>query len=587
MMTSLPTLKAKIFQSFLVIIAIYAFLGILLVVGVFFASGTTPKLLHMNYDSTAAADKMRRSWDALANLKQHTEHDREGWIREFETGLSFESGNITEIGEAEAFNAVKNIWNQNKLATQNASEKNFLEMHRQLDKIILLNESAMFRLAQWNEQLSHRVLWGATFYFILTLILASVFARNIANRLSEPLRQISEILRGKPKLGKELKLPIPTNLEVLILNHELKRLWKSLNELNEINVIELVQQKKKLETVLISIEDALIVVNSEGLVSQCNDYFARLVGLEHEKIIGQKWRDLASMNDNYMKLREELHEEMIEGRELDMFIGDRKRSYSARWRPIEPIKGQVTGAVYLLHDITEKRQRDRLRAEIIDLLSHELKTPLQSLGTASELLSKNKKDFSDDTKILIDTVSEDVDRIRAVANEFVQVTQTHSKILKLKLERLPLSQLMPEWLKPFSVIARDKQIKIDFVQEGSQVIWVNVDSVKFPWVVSNLLSNAIRFSPNGSVVKISLNDQKEVVEIKVDDEGSGVPPEDRAKIFEPFFQSKSQSADGSRGLFGVGLTIAREVVEAHEGKIEYFPRSPNGSTFRIVLPLPS
>ena len=146
---------------------------------------------------------------------------------------------------------------------------------------------------------------------------------------------------------------------------------------------------------------------------------------------------------------------------------------------------------------------------------------------------------------------------------------------------------MPEWLKPFSLVARDKKVKVEFSQEGSGVIWASVDSVKFPWVISNILANAIRFSSGGTEVKITLSDKKNVVEIIVEDEGPGVPEGDRARIFEPFFQSQSQSPDASRGLFGVGLTIAKEVVEAHEGKIEYFPRSPHGSTFRIVLPLPS
>ena len=585
--TSLPTLRSRIRRSFLVIIAAYALLGFFLVSGVFISSGTTPKLLHRNYDSTAAADKMRRAWDALSNSTRYSQDTHAAWIQEFDAALKFEESNITETGEQEAVDDVRKIWNITKASSMVISADHFNRMHARLDEIVQLNEGGMFRLAHSNERLSKRILIGAVAYFFVTLLLATMFANGVANRLAQPLKHIAEVLRGKQKLGKELKLPEPTSLEVLILNHELKRLWKRLTQTNEFNVVELVEQKKKLETVLSSIEDALLVVNSEGVVSQSNENFATLVGVNLKDIIGQPWRDLSSVHENYIKLRDELHEEMSEGRELELFLGDHRRSYALRWRPIEPIKGQISGIVYLLHDFTEKRQRDRLRAEIIDLLSHELKTPLQSLGTASELLVKQKDAFSADTQLLVDTVAEDVDRIRAVAHEFVQVTQTHSKILKLKLEKLPISQLLPEWLKPFSLVARDKRVKLEFVHEGSNVIWVNVDSVKFPWVISNLVSNAIRFSPPEASVKITLGNKLDVVDIKVEDEGPGIPPEDRIRVFEPFFQSKTQSSDASRGLFGVGLTIAREVVEAHEGKIEYFPRSPHGSTFRIVLPLPA
>jgi signal transduction histidine kinase len=121
-------------------------------------------------------------------------------------------------------------------------------------------------------------------------------------------------------------------------------------------------------------------------------------------------------------------------------------------------------------------------------------------------------------------------------------------------------------------------------QEGSETIWANLDLVKFPWVVSNLLSNAIRHSPAGSEVSIVLTDRNGAVEIQIKDQGAGIPEPDRAHIFEAFFQGTL--ATGGRGMFGVGLTIAKEVVEAHDGRIEYFPRIPTGSEFRITLPFP-
>src|SRR5262249_23179928 len=148
------------------------------------------------------------------------------------------------------------------------------------------------------------------------------------------------------------------------------------------------------------------------------------------------------------------------------------------------------------------------------------------------------------------------------ANEFVQVTQSHSKILKLKLELLPLNQVLPEWIKPFKIVAKDREVTLNFKQEGSDVIWANVDRVKFPWVISNLLSNAIRFSPKGSQVDVMLTDRNGSVEIQVDDQGPGVAEDDRQRLFEPFFQSAMSTSSGSKGLFGIGLTIAKEVVEA-------------------------
>ena len=129
-------------------------------------------------------------------------------------------------------------------------------------------------------------------------------------------------------------------------------------------------------------------------------------------------------------------------------------------------------------------------------------------------------------------------------------------------------------------------MKLKFRQEGSEIIWANLDRVKFPWVISNVLSNAVRFAPTGSEVQVVLTDRNGSVEVQVIDDGPGVSEEDQRRMFEPFFQSTQPTTSGQKGLFGVGLTIAREVVEAHDGRIEYYRRQPHGSEFRILLPFP-
>jgi two-component system sensor histidine kinase KdpD len=109
--------------------------------------------------------------------------------------------------------------------------------------------------------------------------------------------------------------------------------------------------------------------------------------------------------------------------------------------------------------------------------------------------------------------------------------------------------------------------------------------VKFPWAITNLLSNAVRVSPPGSLVTIHMTDREKKVDIEVRDEGPGIPPEIQKKMFEPFFQGDKLSPDKPAGFLGLGLTITKEVVEAHEGEIHYYARSPQGSIFRISLPL--
>lgn len=585
-MTILPTLRTKILKSFFLLVAVYAVLGLTLVFVVFLTSKTTPKLIHLNYDSIAAATRMEEAWSALQDPNRYSEKSVSQWKQQFEKAFEFETKNITEPGENETAQIIQKAWDQVKDHLEHIRFTDSQEVRTQIRKLIEINEQAMFEMAVENSKINQFVFAGAIIYFLLTLVLAVAFAHEIATRLAMPLKSIAEILRSKPPFNKRLRLPEPTSLEGYILSQELSQLWDRVRHTEKLNVNEIVQEKNRLETVLESVEDSLLVINNSGLVTHCNQLLLKLIGLKSHHVIGHYWTDLPTHQEDYLKLRNFLKEDLVEGSILELRLSDQPHYYAARSRKIQGPDHSPVATLYLLHDITEKRQRDRLRSEIIDLLSHELKTPLQSLGTASEILCDQKQHFSEDIQLLADTIAEDVERIRAVAHEFVQVSQTQSKVLRLKLEKIPINQIIKDWIKPFSIVAKDRHVKLELITEGSEVIYANVDPVKFPWVISNLVSNAIRFSPQNGTVQIIVTDRNQAVEIKVKDEGPGISLEDRERVFEPFFQANIPTGEGSRGLFGVGLTIAKEVVEAHDGRIEYHPRDPKGSLFRILLPFP-
>jgi signal transduction histidine kinase len=156
--------------------------------------------------------------------------------------------------------------------------------------------------------------------------------------------------------------------------------------------------------------------------------------------------------------------------------------------------------------------------------------------------------------------------------------------LRLKTGRHALSELIQEWVKPFRIVAKDKRVTLRYAPEGPEVIWANIDAVKFPWAISNLLSNAIRFSPTDTEVKVSISESHGNIEIEIGDEGPGIPEAVRLKMFDPYYQAPPADSGAPSGFLGLGLTIAKEVVEAHRGRIEYVPGNPKGSIFRISLP---
>lgn len=586
---NLPPLRKRILRSFLVMVLLYGALTVFIMVAVFFASGITPQLLHVNYDSIAAASKMHEAWDSLRHPDDDSAHDAQHWTRQFEAALKFEEGNVTEAGEGAATKRIREIWNGVSSNPQKIQSDDFTASYRQLNQnlaqIVLVNERGMFTLADKSVELRLRVFIVSGAIFIAALLLAIYLSDGLANRTASPLKEIAEALRNKPTPGGKLRLPTPTSLEMRILTHEMNQLWKRLSEFKVLNVEELAMQRSKLEIVVESVEDAILVLDSFGNVLQSNQGLAEILGLPAASINGQRWSDLPTGNQNYIKLRDLFIPEMQPNNSVEVELRGETHVFSGRKREIIGKKGESLGSLFLLHDVTDRKQRDRLKAEFIAVLSHELKTPLQSLGTASELLLKRKTRMDEESQMLVDTVHEDVERIRAVAQDFIQVSFVDPHTLKLRLANHPLSELVQEWVKPFKLVAKDKGVSVDILREGSNLIYANIDSVKFPWAISNLLSNAIRFSPPESKVTVYLSDQGEQIRIEIRDEGPGIPEGMRKKMFDPYFQVPNTESKFPNGFLGLGLTIAKEVVEAHQGHIEYVPGNPRGSIFRINLPL--
>ena len=584
---SLPPVRRKVFRHSLRIVGLYVVVGVFMMLAVFSASDIAPKVIHLNYDSIAAASKMSHAWVALRSPELHPEHSSLAWAQEFEKAISFEEKNITEPGEAQLAQGIRALWEKRKQIAkteQKLGQTDFTQMEIYLDRLTDINERGMFGWAAKSHLLRQRVLIATVLLFLFTIIVALYLADGLAVVIAGPLRELAAALKREPEPGTKLKLPVPRTLEMRILSHELLRLWERVSDLQKLNLEELSAQGKHLETVLSSVDDAILVLDNQELVVHCNDGMLGLLGLSFPEIIGQKWRDLSTMSQNYINLRDVLHPDVSSDHPVELELTGGARIFSGRCREILDEREIQIGSLYLLHDITEIRQKDRLKNEFIGVLSHELKTPLQSLGTAAELLMLKKDSLDDEGKMLVETVHEDVGRIRGVANEFVQVGLVDLHSLRLRIETVAINVLMQQWIQPFQVLAKDRGVKIEFIKEGSDTITARIDPVKFPWAITNLLSNAVRVAPPDSVVTVFITDREKHVDIEVRDEGPGIPTLVQRRMFDPFFQG-AQMGGRTSGFLGLGLTITKEVVEAHDGQIDYFPREPIGSIFRIRLPL--
>jgi PAS domain S-box-containing protein len=581
----LPPLRKRIVSRFLLIVGLYALFGIFMLIAVGITSRMTPRLVHMNYDSIAAANQMNEAWLFLASPKLDPHGSVQQRKTNFEEALIIEEHNITEPGEEEVARNIRTTWESSKLYLNAIPAPNLLKMKILLHNLVAINEKGMFRIAKESSQLARDVFFAGIVFLVVTLLFSVFISNGIANRLAYPLKAIAETLRNRPTLGTKLKLPNPTTLELRILNHEMLQMWNSLSDLSQLNVEELNLQRNQLRTILTFVEDAIIVLDTNGIVVHANLGVQKFIDLPLEEIIGHRWSDLSTTNENYLHLRTILASDLTQHQATQIVVDGQKRSLSIRFRNIEDAKQLVLGKLYLFHDVTDRRQTEKLRREFIGVLSHELKTPLQSLSICSQLLTEHKAILPSEGQLLVDTINEDVSRIRAVANDFIQVGVENLSSLKLTLSPVYLHDAIPHWLKPFKILARDKKIEIDFTITGSDKVLAKVDQVKFPWVISNILANSIRISPPKTQITVTLRQTVDEIFIEIADQGPGIPSDVQKRMFDPYFQAVTEAPDGNTtGFLGIGLTIAKEVVEAHNGSLKFSPNVPHGAIFTVVLP---
>jgi len=638
--TPLPTLQKRIRRDFLRLVGLFGVLGIVLV-GAVFAAGRMPNLLvRMNYDSIAWVREMETAMNGLRFADQYPERDGAGWAAAFEAALDRAERNITEPDEPQALTDIRAAWVEFRRAATgalhppaadtpdagdapNTVDAAHARLRATLSALVEVNERGMFRRLDRNTLLRDATVLGAAALFLAGTLWAVLLADSIAARVSHPLRRAAEVFKERPRLGAPLHLPPPQTLEVRVLFDELVRLWGRLSELDALNVGSLTAEKRKLEVILESADDAILVLDGTGTVAHVSERMLPLLGLAREQVLGMPWADLSTAAPNYLALRTALDASLHGKRDVTLTEGGEERVFVARRRdlvggdahglaevggdsqtpalrapsplgapnsPLSPDSPHasasptsVVGQVFLLGDVTEARRREGLRSEMMDWVSHELKTPMQSLCLAADLLDRRKDTLDAEGRLLVETVREDAARLRTLAQQFMDIARMTPSALHLARDEADLPALLDRWLTPFVLLARETGVRLA-VDARNAPVKVRLDAERFAWVVSNLVANALRASPTDGEVRVRVTEHQGRAVIAVEDEGAGLPEAVQARLFQPFAHGPAAGARG--GLYGLGLAITRSIVDAHGGHIAYERREERGSRFTVTLPLP-
>jgi signal transduction histidine kinase len=238
-----------------------------------------------------------------------------------------------------------------------------------------------------------------------------------------------------------------------------------------------------------------------------------------------------------------------------------------------------------IRDASGQRQREKMRSDAINMLVHDLRSPLTGIIGGLRLVSDLLPDKNEVIARSLYVADRSAHRILNLVESILDVAKLENPNHELNLTEESLSTLLQRVLEHFHPVIKEQKIRIN-LEMPDKLPMVQIDAELVERVLINLIDNAIKFSPvNGRVwVRASVTADREWVQVEVADEGSGVPPEDEATIFDRFRQGHSQAKSRKKGT-GLGLTFSRLAIEAHGGKIWYEPQPVNGSIFRFTLPV--
>jgi NtrC-family two-component system sensor histidine kinase KinB len=373
--------------------------------------------------------------------------------------------------------------------------------------------------------------------------------------------------------------------ELEAVAREFNQMAERLEHYDQLNVERLVYEKSKTEAIIESLEDGVVLLDSQGLVAHMNEIAALILGVEASDALGSPFDDLSSNHPHYLRVRDALRNLQKAGMdghrtEIDLHVRGRDHSYVVKPIQLYQTEGKSFGTLLILQDVTYIRDQDRARTKLVATLSHELRTPLTALALTADLLSRESTNTNSKNGEMIAAIIEECARMRQLTDNLLNLARGEIPAIALQQERLNLTQIAAEVTQRFAIQAREKHVEIE--KQLDSVPEIIGDPVKLSWVISNLLGNALRYTPDGGSIQVRALASDQSARLEVADSGPGIPVELRNHIFERFAQY-GENGEG-KGAAGLGLAIVKEIVAAHGGRIFVENNNAHGSRFIVEIP---
>ena len=411
---------------------------------------------------------------------------------------------------------------------------------------------------------------GTGIALLITAVLGTLLAQTITRPISDMRKQAQAMAKGN--FSRKVKVFGYDEIGQLAITFN--NLTKKLQEAHATTEGE----RRKLSSVLSYMTDGVIATDRKGRVILINEPAAKLLNVSRETILSSSIVSLLGLEEDYS------FEDLLVEKEsliLDYSTATKPLILRANFSVIQKETGFVNGLITVLHDITEQEKIDLERREFVANVSHELRTPLTTMRSYLEALSDGAWKDEEIAPNFLNVTQTETERMIRLVNDLLQLSKMDSKDYRLKKEWLNFVDFFNRIIDRFEIIKDENTVFERKLLDHAT--FVEGDEDKLTQVLDNIISNAMKYSPQGGKITFKMEEKEDHIVISVSDQGMGIPKENIQQIFERFYRV-DKARTRKLGGTGLGLAIAKEMVEAHGGKIWADSVEGKGTTVAFTLP---
>ena len=410
--------------------------------------------------------------------------------------------------------------------------------------------------------------------FILVVTLLLLENRRDNKRLKEINQKVKDLIAGDYSRVLDMQG-----------SSEITNITNNLNDLSEVIRLtqeNLEQESKRLHSILSYMTDGVLATNRRGQITMINDMAKKQLGIVKEEALNKSILELLKIEEEY-ELRDlitQIPELMIDSQD----VNGEYLSLRVRFALVRRESGFISGLVAVLHDTTEQEKEERERRLFVSNVSHELRTPLTSVKSYLEALDEGAL-YDPVAPDFIKVSLDETNRMMRMVTDLLHLSRIDNATTQLDVELINFTAFITFILNRFDKMrGQDQEKKYELVRDYPiNSVWIEIDTDKMTQVIDNILNNAIKYSPDGGKITVSMKTTDDQMILSIKDQGLGIPKQDLPKIFDRFYRV-DRARSRAQGGTGLGLAIAKEIIKQHNGFIWAKSEYGKGSTFTIVLP---